>query len=167
MVLPSPHNPLCAFTTLTFCRLHRPFLAGAKLPSRKAASHCSSPSASSAPSSVRHALSQTPYSSHSSDVASRSKAKDTHRAKNATPLWSAESTECLQNRPGSAPEDGHDHLSAASAQATEARPAPTAHALTTSAASSWQNLNSSTASHVSTWAEEHSPRDNESKSEIR
>ena len=81
MVLPSPHNPLCAFTTLTFCRLHRPFLAGAKLPSRKAASHCSSPSASSAPSSVCHALSQTPYSSHSSDVASRSKAKDTHRAK--------------------------------------------------------------------------------------
>jgi hypothetical protein len=39
-------------------------LAGAKLPSRKASSHCSSPSPSNAPSNVRQASSQTSCSSH-------------------------------------------------------------------------------------------------------
>ena len=60
----SQYHPLCAFTTLGFADCIAPFLAGAKLPSRKASSHRSSPFASNAPSNVRQALSQTPCSSH-------------------------------------------------------------------------------------------------------
>ncbi len=60
----SQYHPLCAFTTLGFADGIAPFLAGAKLPSRKASSHRNRPSASRAPSKVRQALSQTPSSSH-------------------------------------------------------------------------------------------------------
>jgi len=60
----SQYHPLCAFTTLGFADCVAPFLAGAKLPSRKASSHFRSPCSSSAPSNVRQALSQTPVSSH-------------------------------------------------------------------------------------------------------
>jgi hypothetical protein len=60
----SQYHPLCAFTTLGFADCSAPFLAGAKLPSRKASSHLSKPCSSSAPSNVRQALSQTPCSSH-------------------------------------------------------------------------------------------------------
>ena len=60
----SQYHPLCAFTTLGFTDCFAPFLAAAKLPSRKASSHFSKPFSSNAPSSVRQALSQTPVSSH-------------------------------------------------------------------------------------------------------
>jgi len=60
----SQYHPLCAFATLGFADCRAPFLAGAKLPSSKASSHLSKPSASSAPSKVRQALSHTPSSSH-------------------------------------------------------------------------------------------------------
>lgn len=58
------YHPLRALATLGFTDRSAPFLAGAKLPSRKHSSHCSSPSPSSAPSSARHALSHTSCSSH-------------------------------------------------------------------------------------------------------
>ena len=60
----SQYHPLCAFTTLGFADCIAPFLAGAKLPSRKASSHLSRPFASRAPSKVRQASSQMPSSSH-------------------------------------------------------------------------------------------------------
>ena len=58
------YHPLCALAALGFTDGRAPFLAGAKLPSRKASSHFRSPAASSAPSSALHASSQTPSSSH-------------------------------------------------------------------------------------------------------
>ena len=60
----SQYHPLRALAALGFADGRAPFFAGAKLPSRKASSHFSRPSASRAPSSVRQALSQTPSSSH-------------------------------------------------------------------------------------------------------
>ena len=58
------YHPLRALATLGFTDGEAPFLAGAKLPSKKVSSHLSRPSSSSAPSRVRHASSQTPSSSH-------------------------------------------------------------------------------------------------------
>jgi len=58
------YHPLRALATLGFAHCGAPFLAGAKLPSRKVSSHCNKPSPSSAPSSARQASSQTPCSSH-------------------------------------------------------------------------------------------------------
>ena len=58
------YHPLRALATLGFADCGAPFFAGAKLPSRKVSSHLSKPPPSSAPSSVRHASSQTPCSSH-------------------------------------------------------------------------------------------------------
>jgi len=58
------YHPLRPLPTLGFTDRGAPFLAGAKLPSRNASSHCSRPSPSSAPSSVRHASSHTSCSSH-------------------------------------------------------------------------------------------------------
>lgn len=58
------YHPFCALATLGFTDGRAPFLAGAKLPSRKASSHCSRPFWFKAPSRVRHACSQTPFSSH-------------------------------------------------------------------------------------------------------
>ena len=58
------YHPLRALATLGFTDCGAPFLAGAKLPSRKASSHFSNPSPSSAPSSARQASSQTSCSSH-------------------------------------------------------------------------------------------------------
>ncbi len=49
----SQYHPLCAFTALGFADCGAPFLAGAKLPSRKASSHRSSPSASRVPKHAR------------------------------------------------------------------------------------------------------------------
>jgi hypothetical protein len=60
----SQYHPLRALATLGFANCVAPFFAGAKLPSRKASSHRNSPSASKAPSKVRHADSHTPCSSH-------------------------------------------------------------------------------------------------------
>ena len=56
------YHPLCALAALGFTDRRAPFFAGAKLPSRKASSHCSRPSASSAPNRARQASSQTPSS---------------------------------------------------------------------------------------------------------
>jgi len=58
------YHPLRALATLGFTDGGAPFLAGAKLPSRKVSSHWSRPSSSNAPSRVRHASSQMPSSSH-------------------------------------------------------------------------------------------------------
>jgi hypothetical protein len=58
------YHPLRAPAPLGFTDRSAPFLAGAKLTSRKHSSHFSSPSPSSAPSSARHASSQTSCSSH-------------------------------------------------------------------------------------------------------
>jgi hypothetical protein len=58
------YHPLRPRAPLGFSDGRAPFFAGAKLPSRKVSSHFSRPSSSSAPSRVRHALSQIPSSSH-------------------------------------------------------------------------------------------------------
>lgn len=58
------YHPLRALAPLGFPDGRAPFFAGAKLPSRKASSHFSSPSRSSAPSNARLAFSHTPSSSH-------------------------------------------------------------------------------------------------------
>ena len=58
------YHPLRSLAALGFTDCRAPFFAGAKLPSRKVSSHLSKPSSSSAPSSARHASSQTPSSSH-------------------------------------------------------------------------------------------------------
>jgi hypothetical protein len=58
------YHPLRALATLGFTDCGAPFLAGAKLPSRKLSSHFNRPFPSDAPSSVRQASSQTPSSSH-------------------------------------------------------------------------------------------------------
>ncbi len=58
------YHPLRSLATLGFTDCRAPFFAGAKLPSRKVSSHLSRPCSSSAPSSARHASSQTPSSSH-------------------------------------------------------------------------------------------------------
>src|SRR5271169_3996136 len=58
------YHPLRALAPLGFADGKAPFFAGAKLPSKKVSSHFSRPSASSAPSRVRHAFSQTPSSFH-------------------------------------------------------------------------------------------------------
>jgi hypothetical protein len=60
----SQYHPLCAFATLGFTDCGAPFLAAAKLPSRKASSHRSRPLPSSVPSSVLQARNHTPCSSH-------------------------------------------------------------------------------------------------------
>src|SRR5438128_9421850 len=57
------YHPLRPLAPLGFADGRAPFFAGAKLPSRKVSSHFNRPSSSSAPSSVRHAFSQTPSSS--------------------------------------------------------------------------------------------------------
>ena len=58
------YHPLRSLAALGFTDGSAPFLAGAKLPSRKASSHRSNPSPSKAPSNVRQASSQTSCSSH-------------------------------------------------------------------------------------------------------
>jgi hypothetical protein len=58
------YHPLRPLATLGFTDGGAPFLAGAKLPSKKVSSHRSRPSSSSAPRRVRHASNQTPSSSH-------------------------------------------------------------------------------------------------------
>ena len=58
------YHPLRPLAPLGFADGSAPFLAGAKLPSKKVSSQFSRPSSSSAPSSARHAFSQTPSSSH-------------------------------------------------------------------------------------------------------
>jgi hypothetical protein len=58
------YHPLRALAALGFTDCETPFLAGAKLPSRKVSSHRSSPSSSSPPSRVRQASSHTPRSCH-------------------------------------------------------------------------------------------------------
>jgi hypothetical protein len=58
------YHPLRSLAALGFTDCRAPFLAGAKLPSRKVSSHRSNPSPSNAPSNVRQASSQTSCSSH-------------------------------------------------------------------------------------------------------
>jgi hypothetical protein len=58
------YHPLRALAALGFTDRGAPFFAGAKLPSKNVSSHFRSPSPSNAPSSARHASSQTSCSSH-------------------------------------------------------------------------------------------------------
>ncbi len=58
------YHPLRSLAALGFTDCEAPFLAGAKLPSRKVSSHFSRPSSSSAPNRTRHASSHTPSSCH-------------------------------------------------------------------------------------------------------
>ena len=58
------YHPLRALAALGFTDCRAPFLAGAKLPSRKLSSHCNKPLLSRVPSSARQASSQTSCSSH-------------------------------------------------------------------------------------------------------
>ncbi len=58
------YHPLRSLATLGFTDGGAPFFAGAKLPSKNVSSHFRRPSPSSAPSSARHASSQTSCSSH-------------------------------------------------------------------------------------------------------
>src|SRR5712691_6764539 len=118
------YHPLRPLAPLGFPDGRAPFFAGAKLPSRKVSSHFSRPSSSSAPSSVRHALSQTPSSSH---CLSR---------RQQVPRRSAKSTECPQNNPGSMPRVGPGCPAVAWAGAAWAPPTPTAPPSTASVASS-------------------------------
>lgn len=59
------HHPLCTFATFGFTHAEPPFLALAKLPSRKTSSQLSLPWASSCPSKARQIVNQTSRSSHS------------------------------------------------------------------------------------------------------
>jgi len=54
------HHPLCALAALGFANSEAPFLAGAKLASRKLSSQSNVPRASSSDKKARHTLSQTP-----------------------------------------------------------------------------------------------------------
>jgi len=58
------YHPLCPLAALGFTDCGAPFFAGAKLPSRNVSSHFNRPAPSNAPSSARHASSQTSCSSH-------------------------------------------------------------------------------------------------------
>ncbi len=58
------HHPLCSLALFGFSDAGAPLFAGAKLPSMKASSQSSSPSASSMDKNFRHTSSQTPWSSH-------------------------------------------------------------------------------------------------------
>jgi hypothetical protein len=82
-----------------------PWGPGAKLPSRKASSHFSRPSASRAPNNVRQALRQTPSSSHC--FSRRQHAAGDWilvQVKTATPPRFVEPTECIQSTPGLIPQ---------------------------------------------------------------
>jgi hypothetical protein len=57
------HHPLCSFALFGFSDAGAPLFAGAKLPSMKASSQSSRPSASSMDKNFRHTSSQTPWSS--------------------------------------------------------------------------------------------------------
>jgi len=58
------HHPFRSFAFFGFADASAPFFAGAKLPSIKASSQSSSPSASSMDRNLRHISSHTPWSSH-------------------------------------------------------------------------------------------------------
>jgi hypothetical protein len=79
------YHPLRSLAALGFTDCRAPFLAGAKLPSRKASSHRSNPSPSKAPSNVLQASSQTSCSSTASTAASTWLERDTCREETATP----------------------------------------------------------------------------------
>jgi len=58
------YHPLRSLAAFGLADYRAPFLAGAKLPSRKVSSHLSSPRSSRLPNSARQAFSQTPFSCH-------------------------------------------------------------------------------------------------------
>ncbi len=101
----SQHHLLHSLAALGFTDCRAPFFAGAKLPSRKASSHFSRPSASRAPNNVRQALSHTPSSSRC--FSRRQHAAGDWilvRVKTATPPRFVDPTECLQSAPGLMPQ---------------------------------------------------------------
>jgi hypothetical protein len=143
------YHPLRALATLGFADGGAPFFAGAKLPSRNVSSTSAGLRHRARPTALAMHRAKHPALPTASAAASRSRAKDTCRAKNATPR-SATPTGCLQGRPDSTPTDGPGGPCAASAQATAARSTPTAHPSTTQTAScSCKKFIKQTASHRS------------------
>ena len=99
-----------ALATLGFTDSRAPFLAGTKLPSRKASSQRSRPSWSSPPNSVRQACNQIPSLPTAAAVANRWTERETLWAGNATPHRFAEFTKCPRNTLGSTLAVAHDCL---------------------------------------------------------
>jgi hypothetical protein len=94
------YHPLRALATLGFADCEAPFLAGAKLPSRKLSSHFKRPFPSSAPSSARHASSQMPSSSHCFSRRQQV-AGDGYwagRNRHGAPVLSTHNMPCMQSR---------------------------------------------------------------------
>jgi hypothetical protein len=146
----SQYHPLRALAAHDFTDCGAPFFAGAKLPSRKVSSHLSRPFSSSAP--AAHAtLPATRLPLATAAIgASRSRARETRQARIATLRRFAELTICPRNTLDSRPVVVLDCLAVASAWGAKAQSVATARPSTASAASSWQKLNSSTVSSVST-----------------
>ena len=94
------YHPLRTLATLGFAHCGAPFLAGAKLPSRKVSSHCNKPSPSSAPSSARQASSQTPCSSHCFSRRQHVAGEGylSGRNRHAAPVWSTHKIPSRQAR---------------------------------------------------------------------
>src|SRR5208283_2739906 len=92
------YHPLRPLATLGFSDCAAPFLAGAKLPSRKVSSHLSRPRSSSVPSSVRHALSQTPCSCHRCNRRQQveGEGNSSGRNRHAAPVCKTQSMPCKQ-----------------------------------------------------------------------
>ena len=97
------YHPFCALATLGFTDGRAPFLAGAKLPSRKASSHFSRPFWSKAPSRVRHACSQTPFSSHCCNLRQQveGEGNSSGRKRQAAPVCKIHRIPSKQSRLGS------------------------------------------------------------------
>src|SRR6185312_16299974 len=102
------YHPLRSLATLGFADCSAPFLAGAKLPSRNASSHRSSPSPSKAPSKVRQASSQTPCSSHCFKRRQQVAGEGYLSGRNRRPPPSKAPRECLPGSRGSMPRDDRD-----------------------------------------------------------
>lgn len=120
------YHPLCALATLGFTDGRAPFLAGAKLPSKKLSSHRSSPSLSSAPRSRRQASNQTPFSSHYCSRRQQVEGEGKHSGKNrqAAPVCKIHKIPSKQARLKSTAYP--DHHAAVSAQGIVASATPTA-----------------------------------------
>jgi len=143
------YHPLRSLAALGFTDREAPFLAGAKLPSKKVSSHRSSPSSFSPPSNERQASSQTPCSCHCCNRRQQveGEGKSSGRNRHAAPVCRIHRTPSKHGRLGAA---GRPRLSGRRLRfGNRGRSAPTA-CRSTASASSWQKLTSSPASHIST-----------------
>ena len=136
------YHPLRSLATLGFTDCRAPFFAGAKLPSRKVSSHLSRPSSSSAPSSARHASSQTPSSSHclSRRQQVAGEGNSSGRNRHAAPVCRIHKMPSKQARLGR--QVGRARLFDALVSEARVQSTATAHPSTASADSSWQKFTS-------------------------